>query len=161
MALHSFRRALLGSALVLSGATASGCLGVDKLDLNPYLGPEQPAAAQPAGGALHAVDEIAIEVAQFETEERMTVEEFEQTYRDLKMWLRKGLRANGISAGPIKTLAASGISLLSTIHSPPPDTFALFHRCLVLQKGRVVYFGDNGEQARPPQHSGRQRSHPG
>ena len=30
---------------------------------------------------------------QFEEEERMTVEEFEQSYRDLKMWLRKGLRA--------------------------------------------------------------------
>ncbi|KAL4425098.1 hypothetical protein ABPG77_010412 [Micractinium sp. CCAP 211/92] len=47
----------------------------------------------------------------------------------------------------LRTLAASGISLLSTIHSPPPDTFALFHRCLVLQKGRVVYFGDNGPAA--------------
>ena len=35
MALHSHCRALLGSALVLSGATASGCLGVDKLDLKP------------------------------------------------------------------------------------------------------------------------------
>lgn len=29
----------------------NGKLDVDKLDLNPYLGPEQPAAAQPAGGA--------------------------------------------------------------------------------------------------------------
>ncbi|KAL4431069.1 hypothetical protein ABPG75_006325 [Micractinium tetrahymenae] len=47
----------------------------------------------------------------------------------------------------LRTLAASGISLLSTIHSPPPDTFSLFHRCLVLQKGRVVYFGDNGPAA--------------
>ncbi|MBL8706341.1 MAG: AsmA-like C-terminal region-containing protein [Rhodospirillales bacterium] len=28
----------------------TGKLDVDKLDLNPYLGPEQPAAAQPAGG---------------------------------------------------------------------------------------------------------------
>ena len=30
---------------------------------------------------------------QFEEEQRMTSEEFEQNYRDLKMWLRKGLRA--------------------------------------------------------------------
>ena len=30
---------------------------------------------------------------QFEEDQRMTAEEFEQSYRDLKMWLRKGLRA--------------------------------------------------------------------
>ena len=32
-------------------------------------------------------------IQQFEEEERMPVEEFEATYKELKMWLRKGLRA--------------------------------------------------------------------
>jgi len=47
-------------------------------------------------------------------------------------------------AAALRELAGDGISVLVTIHSPPPETFALFHRFMVLQKGRVVYFGDNG-----------------
>lgn len=45
----------------------------------------------------------------------------------------------------LRELAADGIAICGTIHSPPPDTFALFDRVLVLQRGRVVYFGENGE----------------
>ncbi|KAI3436857.1 hypothetical protein D9Q98_006267 [Chlorella vulgaris] len=38
-----------------------------------------------------------------------------------------------------------GIAVCCTIHSPPPDTFALFHRVMLLQRGRLVYFGPNGD----------------
>jgi ABC-type multidrug transport system ATPase subunit len=44
----------------------------------------------------------------------------------------------------LRLLALDGIAVCGTVHSPSPDTFALFDRILVLQKGRVVYFGPNG-----------------
>ncbi len=44
-------------------------------------------------------------------------------------------------------LARGGITVCATIHCPPPHTFALFDRLLVLQRGRVVYFGSNGPPA--------------
>ena len=44
----------------------------------------------------------------------------------------------------LRELALDGIAVCGTVHSTSPDTFALFDRMLVLQKGRVVYFGDNG-----------------
>ncbi|EFN51554.1 hypothetical protein CHLNCDRAFT_14864, partial [Chlorella variabilis] len=41
----------------------------------------------------------------------------------------------------LRELALDGIAVCGTVHSTSPDTFALFDRMLVLQKGRVVYFG--------------------
>lgn len=46
----------------------------------------------------------------------------------------------------VKSLAAHGITICATIHSPTPYTFNLFDRLLLLLKGRVVYFGPNGER---------------
>ena len=46
-----------------------------------------------------------------------------------------------------QSLARSGMTVCATIHCPPPHTFALFDRLLVLQRGRVVYFGGNGPSA--------------
>ena len=43
-----------------------------------------------------------------------------------------------------QSLAQSGMTVCATIHCPPPHTFALFDRLLVLQRGRIVYFGGNG-----------------
>ena len=43
-----------------------------------------------------------------------------------------------------QSLARSGMTVCATIHCPPPHTFALFDRLLVLQRGRVVYCGGNG-----------------
>ncbi|KAI7843801.1 hypothetical protein COHA_002699 [Chlorella ohadii] len=45
----------------------------------------------------------------------------------------------------LRDLARGGIAVASSIHAPSPDTFALFDRVLILQRGRAVYFGDNGE----------------
>ena len=47
----------------------------------------------------------------------------------------------------VKGLVTSGITIAATIHSPTPRTFELFDRVLILQRGRIVYFGDNGESA--------------
>ncbi|GAB4820601.1 hypothetical protein N2152v2_007647 [Parachlorella kessleri] len=47
----------------------------------------------------------------------------------------------------VKDLVLDGITICSTIHSPPPYTFELFDRLLVLQRGRVAYFGPNGDAA--------------
>lgn len=44
----------------------------------------------------------------------------------------------------LRDLARSGIAVASSIHAPSPDTFALFDRVLILQRGRAVYFGENG-----------------
>ena len=46
----------------------------------------------------------------------------------------------------VKSLASHGITICATIHSPTPYTFNLFDRLLLLLKGRVVYFGPNGER---------------
>ena len=48
----------------------------------------------------------------------------------------------------VKGLVTSGMTIAATIHSPTPRTFDLFDRVLILQRGRIVYFGDNGESAR-------------
>ena len=40
-----------------------------------------------------------------------------------------------------------GITICATIHCPPPHTFTLFDRALIMQRGRVVYFGLNGQPA--------------
>lgn len=47
----------------------------------------------------------------------------------------------------VKGLVTSGITIAATIHSPTPRTFELFDRVLILQRGRIVYFGDNGDSA--------------
>ncbi|HMO05806.1 MAG TPA: RNA polymerase sigma factor RpoD [Kiritimatiellia bacterium] len=46
-----------------------------------------------AKNAAELSRDIKKKIVQFEDEERMLVEEFENNYRDLKTWLRKGLRA--------------------------------------------------------------------
>ena len=48
----------------------------------------------------------------------------------------------------VKGLVSSGITIAATIHSPTPRTFALFDRVLILQRGHIVYFGDNGDAAK-------------
>ena len=45
----------------------------------------------------------------------------------------------------VRTLLARGITICATIHCPPPHTFTLFDRALILQRGRVAYFGPNGQ----------------
>lgn len=47
----------------------------------------------------------------------------------------------------VKNLASAGITTCVSIHSPPPYTFELFDRVVVLQRGRMVYFGPNGDGA--------------
>ena len=47
----------------------------------------------------------------------------------------------------VKGLVSSGITIAATIHTPTSRTFQLFDRVLILQRGRIVYFGDNGEAA--------------
>ena len=44
------------------------------------------------------------------------------------------------------SLARSGITVCATIHSPTPYTFRLFDRLLMLSRGKMIYFGHNGEQ---------------
>jgi ABC-type multidrug transport system ATPase subunit len=46
----------------------------------------------------------------------------------------------------VKALAASGVTVCATIHSPTPYSFNLFDRLLLMLRGRVVYFGRNGAQ---------------
>ena len=46
---------------------------------------------------------------------------------------------------PPQGLASHGITVCATIHSPTPYTFGLFDRMMLLLRGRVVYFGPNGE----------------
>lgn len=48
----------------------------------------------------------------------------------------------------VSTLAKErNMTVCVSIHSPPPYTFDLFQRICILQRGRVVYFGNNGEEA--------------
>lgn len=47
----------------------------------------------------------------------------------------------------VKSLAKTGITLCATIHSPTPYCFNLFDRLMILLRGRVAYFGDNGAAA--------------
>jgi len=45
----------------------------------------------------------------------------------------------------VKTLVRRGITIMATIHCPPPHTFRLFDHVLILQQGSLVYFGLNGD----------------
>ena len=47
----------------------------------------------------------------------------------------------------VKKLAAGGITVAATIHSPTAYTFNLFDRLMILLRGKVVYFGRQGPQA--------------
>jgi RNA polymerase primary sigma factor len=49
--------------------------------------------ASRARNAAALLRDVRKKISQFEEEERMAVEEFESSYKDLKAWLRKGLRA--------------------------------------------------------------------
>ena len=60
--------------------------------LRRYESPKSRAATTKTPPA-DIIKETRKKVAEFEMDERMTVEEFESNYRDLRMWLRKGLRA--------------------------------------------------------------------
>jgi ABC-type multidrug transport system ATPase subunit len=56
----------------------------------------------------------------------------------------------------VKEVVGTTIAAAATIHSPPPYTFALFERVMVLQRGREVYWGPNGKCTRSCcRHSGR------
>lgn len=45
----------------------------------------------------------------------------------------------------VKNLVNSGITICTTIHSPTPYCFNLFDNLMILLRGHVVYFGENGE----------------
>jgi len=61
--------------------------------LRQFRGTLTKAEASKAKNAVDIIKDIKKKVVQFEEDERMTVEEFDAQYRDLKTWLRKGLRA--------------------------------------------------------------------
>ena len=44
----------------------------------------------------------------------------------------------------VKGLVKNGITICATIHSPTPYSFNLFHTLMILLRGKVVYFGENG-----------------
>ena len=44
----------------------------------------------------------------------------------------------------VKALVKSGITICATIHSPTPYCFNLFDTLMILLRGHVVYFGENG-----------------
>jgi ABC-type multidrug transport system ATPase subunit len=50
----------------------------------------------------------------------------------------------------VKALVKSGITICATIHSPTPYCFNLFDTLMILLRGHVVYFGENGARARAP-----------
>lgn len=60
----------------------------------------------------------------------------------IKPWFRRCTFSPARAA--LRDLARGGIAVASSIHAPSPDTFALFDRVLILQRGRAVYFGENG-----------------
>ena len=45
----------------------------------------------------------------------------------------------------VQRVAKAGVTVCATIHSPTPFAFALFDRLMMLLRGRVIYFGHNGE----------------
>ena len=47
----------------------------------------------------------------------------------------------------VRGLCKRGITICATIHCPPPHTFTLFDRSLIMQRGRTAYFGLNGQPA--------------
>lgn len=42
------------------------------------------------------------------------------------------------------TKTLNSITVCATIHSPSHQTFSLFDKVIILLRGRIVYFGDNG-----------------
>jgi len=44
----------------------------------------------------------------------------------------------------VKGLVKDGITICATIHSPTPYCFNLFDSLMILLRGHVVYFGENG-----------------
>lgn len=46
----------------------------------------------------------------------------------------------------VRSLANYGITVCATVHSPTSYVFNLFDRSMMLLKGKVVYFGENGGQ---------------
>lgn len=42
----------------------------------------------------------------------------------------------------LKKLAASGRTIVCTIHQPPSEVYAMFDQLLLLAEGRIAYFGD-------------------
>jgi hypothetical protein len=44
----------------------------------------------------------------------------------------------------VKGLVKTGITICATIHSPTPYSFNLFDSLMILLRGNVAYFGDNG-----------------
>ncbi|KAK9804705.1 hypothetical protein WJX72_000974 [[Myrmecia] bisecta] len=47
----------------------------------------------------------------------------------------------------VKSLVPTGITVCTTIHSPTPYAFALLDRITILLRGRVVYWGLNGDHS--------------
>jgi hypothetical protein len=47
----------------------------------------------------------------------------------------------------VKSLANIGITVCATIHSPTTYCFSLFDKLMLLLRGRVAYYGDNGLSA--------------
>ena len=64
------------------------------------------------------------------------------------------LKLHGVSADPgcswaqvmtvVKSLVKTGMTICATIHSPTPYCFNLFDTLMILLRGNVVYFGENG-----------------
>ena len=50
----------------------------------------------------------------------------------------------------VLTQTLASVTVCATIHSPSPQTFALFDRLILLLRGRVAYFGDSGARTRAP-----------
>lgn len=44
----------------------------------------------------------------------------------------------------VKSLVKTGMTICATIHSPTPYCFNLFDTLMILLRGNVVYFGENG-----------------
>ena len=61
--------------------------------LRGFLAELKKQSSSKAKNAADLIKETRKKVQRFELDERMTAEEFEQQYRELKTWLRKGLRA--------------------------------------------------------------------
>lgn len=45
----------------------------------------------------------------------------------------------------MKSIADMGVTVAATIHSPTSFSFSLCDQLLLLTRGRVLYFGPNGE----------------
>ena len=56
--------------------------------------------------------------------------------------------ANAVLAVPCRADRKRPSPLCATIHSPTPYAFQLFDRVMILLRGNVAYFGENGEGGR-------------